>query len=276
MATYVIGDVQGGYTPLMQLLESVGFDDGADRLWFVGDLVNRGHESLQVLRFVKDLGERAKTVLGNHDLHLLAVAENTERTKPGDTVEDILQAPDHDELMAWLRSRPLIHRDQMLGVTMVHAGLPPQWDVGTAVDLAGEVQAWLRGSQYHRYFEHMYGNKPAQWCDDLDQWDRLRFITNCLTRLRYCDEAGVIALKEKGAPGSQAAGLMPWFQVPGRKSADEKILFGHWSTLGVVNDYNVISLDCGCVWGGSLVAYCIERNTFHQVHCEGALKPGSI
>lgn len=274
MATYVIGDVQGQYTDLKCLLKEIGFDAGIDFLWFVGDLVNRGNESLAVLRFVKNLEQRAVTVLGNHDLHLLAVAEDTERLKRGDTIQDILSAPDSATLLAWLRAQPLIHHDPDLGLTMVHAGLPPQWNVAQALELAAEVETWLRGPEYHRYFEHMYGNKPDSWQEDLKQWQRLRFVTNCLTRLRYCDSQGKLALKEKHAPGSQAEDLMPWFRVPGRRSRGESIVFGHWSTLGLVQEQNIVSLDCGCVWGGSLVAYCVETASFHQVKCEGALEPG--
>ncbi len=274
MATYVIGDVQGGYTPLRQLLEIIAYDARRDTLWFVGDLVNRGQESLAVLRFVMGLGAGAVTVLGNHDLHLLAVAAHAERQKPGDTLQEILQAPDRDQLIDWLRNQPLLHYDPGFDCYMIHAGLPPQWTPAQAVALATEVETQLRAADYRDYFHHMYGNQPEQWHDDLAGWDRLRFITNCFTRLRYCDAGGRLALKEKGRPGSQPATLLPWFKVPGRRSAEASILFGHWSTLGAVSEHNVISLDCGCVWGGQLVAYCLDTTRFYQVECEGALRPG--
>lgn len=258
MAIYAIGDVQGCFDELQALLKQIDFHPGRDHLWFTGDLVNRGPKSLQVLRFVKGLASDAVTVLGNHDLHLLAVAEGRERYRYNDTFDDVLNAPDSDELLDWLRHRPLLHHDPRLGYTLVHAGLPPQWDLAQAEACAAEVEVVLRGQRYGEYFEHMYGNQPELWSDDLTGWERLRFITNYFTRLRYCDKDGRLALEEKGAPGSQTDGYLPWFAAPGRRSAGLKIIFGHWSTLGEHTDPGIYPLDTGCVWGGSLTALRLD------------------
>jgi len=209
-------------------------------------------------------------------LHLLAVVAHEERQKSGDTLQAILAAPDREELIDWLRHRPLLFHDPALECYMLHAGLPPQWSMEQAASLAREVEACLQSDNYKDFFHHMYGNKPDQWHAELGGWDRLRFITNCFTRLRYCDQAGRLALKLKAAPGSQPEHLIPWFRVPGRQSSTAKIFFGHWSTLGVIAENNVISLDCGCVWGGSLVAHCVETGEFHTVQCAGSLVPGEL
>ncbi len=258
MAIYAIGDVQGCFDELQTLLKQIGFEAGRDRLWFTGDLVNRGPKSLEVVRFVKNLAGDALTVLGNHDLHLLAVAEGQDRYRYNDTFDDVLNAPDSDELLDWLRHRPLLHHDPKLGYTLIHAGLPPQWDLAQAEACAAEVEAVLRGHRYGEYFEHMYGSQPELWSDDLTDWERLRFITNCFTRLRYCDKDGRLALEEKGAPGSQADGYLPWFTAPARRSAGLNIIFGHWSALGEHTAPGTYPLDTGCVWGGSLTALRLD------------------
>lgn len=275
MAVYAVGDLQGCYDALQRLLDRIRFDPTHDQLWLTGDLVNRGRQSLESLRFVRALGERAVTVLGNHDLHLLAVAENTEKKKRQDTLDPILNAPDRDELLDWLRSRPLIHHDESLSFTMVHAGLPAQWDLGLARACAEEVQYVLRGSNYHSFFEHMYGNEPSRWSEKLTGWDRLRFIVNSFTRMRYCDAKGRLDLRAKGAPGSQHRKLMPWFQVPGRLNAQLRIVFGHWSTLGRTNLAGIYSLDSGCVWGGALTALRLDTDevSYTSVGCEPACRP---
>lgn len=275
MAVYVIGDVQGCMDDLWRLLERIRFEPMHDTLWFAGDLVNRGPDSLAVLRFVRDLGPSALTVLGNHDLHLLAVACGATTLRSGDTLDDILAAPDRDELMHWLRRQPLLHHDAGRSITLVHAGVPPQWDIAKARACAAEVEAVLGGDEYVEFFNHMYGNEPDMWSDDLAGWDRLRFITNCLTRLRYCDVMGRLALKHKLGPGTHPDHVMPWFAVPGRRSGDARILFGHWSTLGVGEHHNVIALDGGCVWGGQLVAVELaDPLQWHRVACVGACLPG--
>ena len=274
MATYAVGDVQGCFDELRALLERIRFDATADRLWFVGDLINRGPKSLDVLRFVRALGDRAVCVLGNHDLHLLAVSEGNHKHFRHDTIAEILDAPDRDELLEWLRHRPLMHRDRDLGFSLLHAGLPPHWTVDQALARAREVEKTLQGPGFHAFCRDMYGNKPKRWHESLEGMDRLRFITNCFTRLRYCTPDGKLDLKDKGPPGSQKEGYQPWFAIPDRASAGEPILFGHWSTLGYLHSDNVWALDTGCLWGGRLTALEISA-TPRPIHskCRGARKP---
>lgn len=278
MAVYAIGDVQGCYDELQRLLERIDFDAGRDRLLFCGDLVNRGPLSLQVLRFVRSLGDRALTVLGNHDLHLLALANGAKARKGDDeTLDAVLKASDRDELLDWLACCPLMHEEASLGYCVLHAGLPPQWDKAQALACAREVEQVLADpSARKRFLARMYGNKPDLWSDKLGGVDRLRFIVNCFTRLRYCDLAGKLGLREKGPPGSQSVGYLPWFKIPGRRSADIRILFGHWSTLGYLATDNVWALDSGCLWGGSLTAVRIDAGDPRPVHhrCQGARRPG--
>jgi bis(5'-nucleosyl)-tetraphosphatase (symmetrical) len=252
MPVYAVGDLQGCLDPLKRLLDTVRFDPAADRLWLVGDLVNRGPQSLEALRFVRELGDAAVTVLGNHDLHLLAIHNGVHRVRRRDTVQTVMDAPDRDLLMDWLRTRPLMHRDAHLGWTMVHAGLPPQWDLDTASACAAEVEGVLRSPDHGLFLERMYGDEPNLWSPALEGWDRLRFITNCFTRLRYCTADGHVDMEYKGAPGGQLPHLMPWFAVPGRRSQGRCIVFGHWSTLGLYRGDHVLSLDTGCVWGQHL------------------------
>jgi bis(5'-nucleosyl)-tetraphosphatase (symmetrical) len=259
MAIYAVGDVQGCCTELERLLARLAFDASRDRLWFVGDLVNRGPRSLDVLRLVMELGDAATTVLGNHDLHLLAVARgHAEMRGPDATLQPILDAPDRDRLLDWLQSRPMLHHDAALGITMIHAGLPPQWDIALARRCGAELEAALRGDRSGRLFEAMYGNQPDLWRDDLEGDDRLRFITNALTRLRVCDTAGRLLLKFKGPLSEMPAGAIPWFRAPGRRSAGARIVCGHWSALGYLDEGGVVALDTGCVWGGPLTAQRLD------------------
>lgn len=253
MALYAIGDVQGCYTSLQALLGKLRFDPSRDRLWFTGDLVNRGPQSLEVLRFVANLGDSAVTVLGNHDLHLLAVAAGAGRLYPRDTFEPILTAPDRDELLAWLASRPLLHRD-INGYLLVHAGLLPDWDIERALTLAREAEAAIRGPEAAGFFRHMYGNAPERWHDDLEGWQRLRVIVNAFTRLRFCTEDGRMDFAHDGAPGTQPPDLHPWFRVRARRSRGTPIVFGHWSLLGRHDADGVICVDSGCLWGRELTA----------------------
>lgn len=277
MAIFAIGDIQGCFDELRALLELIRFNPKKDQLWFVGDLINRGPKSLEVLRFVKGLGESAISVLGNHDLHLLAVTQGNLKHRRKDTFDDILAAPDRDELVEWLRHRPLMHQDRDTGFNMLHAGLPPQWDIATALQRATEVENALRGTVFNEFCHIMYGNEPARWSDSLEGAPRLRFITNCFTRLRYCDADGNLALKEKGPPGTQQAPYLPWFSVPTRASRNDRIVCGHWSTLGFQASHNLWSLDTGCLWGGQLTALKIKKNKCKafQIRCPGALKPHS-
>jgi bis(5'-nucleosyl)-tetraphosphatase (symmetrical) len=272
MATYAIGDVQGCFGALQSLLGRIGFRRGHDTLWFTGDLVNRGPQSLEVLRFVRGLGDRAITVLGNHDLHLLAVAAGASKHKARDTLQDVLAAPDRDELLEWLRRRPLLHHDPGLGWLLVHAGLLPQWDLARALALAEEVQALLTGAGAREFFAHMYGDLPDHWREDLAGVERVRVIINACTRLRYCDLEGNMDLRHKGAPGTQPPDLVPWFAVPTRRSRDTRIVFGHWSTLGRYRNEQVVCLDSGCLWGRSLTAVRLDGGEprFASVPCETA------
>ncbi len=274
MAVYAIGDVQGCFDELLALFEAIHFSPKHDQVWFTGDLVNRGTQSLEVLRFVKSLGDRAVTVLGNHDLHLLAVAAGAAKLRPKDSFMDVLEAPDRDTLLVWLRRQALLHHDAELGYTLVHAGLPPQWDLATAQVCAAEVEHVLRGADALPFFQQMYGAQPARWRDDLRGWERLRFITNSFTRLRYCEADGSLAFTCKGAPGTQAARQVPWFEVADRRSADLNILFGHWSTLGRYEGRGVTCLDTGCVWGAALTALRLDDRRWFSVSCEGACEPG--
>lgn len=276
MTTYAIGDIQGCYDELQRLLEKVRFDPAGDRLWLTGDLVNRGPRSLEVLRLVKGLGDRVVTVLGNHDLHLLALWQHRHHHfKSNDTLADIFTAADGEELLQWLRCQPLMHYDAGLGFAMVHAGLPPQWDLELALSCAAEVEAVLRGEKFSEFLGHMYGNKPTCWSPLLSGWDRLRFIVNCLTRLRFCTTEGELDFRRKESPDKQQEGeYWPWFRVPQRKSRDTPIVFGHWSTLGLYQSDNVHAIDTGCLWGGTLTALHLENGIVTSLPCAGYSVPG--
>jgi bis(5'-nucleosyl)-tetraphosphatase (symmetrical) len=265
MATYAIGDLQGCFSPLEQLLDEIGFDARRDRLWFVGDLVNRGKESLAALRFVKGLGEAAITVLGNHDLHLLCVAEGFAKAHRGDTLDEILAAPDRAELLEWVRWRPMMHLEY--GYTLVHAGLLPQWTVAQALALSKEVEAALRGPGHREFLRGLYGNQPDQWSDDLSGMDRLRVITNAMTRLRLCTLDGVMEFAHKGRVEQSPPGYLPWYAVPHRASEGARLIFGHWSALGLKLEGNILALDTGCLWGGCLSAVRLEDRALFQVSC---------
>lgn len=261
MAIYAVGDIQGCCDEFEALLAQLRFDPARDHLWITGDLVNRGPRSLDVLRLVKRLGTAAITVLGNHDLHLLAAALTPgEQLKPQDTLDEIFAAPDRDALLKWLRSLPLLHHDATLGYTMIHAGLPPQWDLATAQSCANELEQALRDdARCIELFTHMYGDRPNRWSDDLRGVERLRFITNCLTRLRFCRTDGSLELKFKGKVDAAPAGVMPWFRVPQRRSRDLRIVCGHWSALGYYEGDGVLSIDTGCVWGDRLCAVRLDQ-----------------
>jgi bis(5'-nucleosyl)-tetraphosphatase (symmetrical) len=255
MAVYVIGDVQGCYTTLQRLLEEIRFDETNDRLWFVGDLVNRGPDSLATLRFVHQLGERAVTVLGNHDLHLLAVASGQRRARPADTLDEILRAPDRDELLDWLRKRPLLHRDDAAGFVMVHAGIPHIWDLNEATTRAREVEAVLGSDDYVGLLAEMYGDQPARWRDSLQGPKRLRVIINYLTRMRVIDVVGKLELDFKDGLNEIPKGYRPWFEFYDSAPQLFSLVFGHWAALnGECGVERMYALDTGCVWGNSLSA----------------------
>jgi bis(5'-nucleosyl)-tetraphosphatase (symmetrical) len=255
MATYAVGDVQGCYDALQRLLEKIRFDPAADRLWFCGDLVNRGGQSLETLRLVYSLAARSTVVLGNHDLSLLAISTRREpdRRKVNPDLQRVLFAEDAEPLLAWLRQQKLFHVDRKLGFAMVHAGLAPQWDIAEAEERAAEVEQRLRGDGFVKLARNLYGDKPA-WSPRLTGVDRIRAIINVFTRLRYCTPGGKIGFEDKGRPGTQKPGLYPWFEVPGQAKRDLPIVCGHWSTLGLFMGLGIYAIDTGAVWGGRLTA----------------------
>ena len=241
-------------------------------MWFVGDLVNRGPDSLACLRFVKELGAAAVAVLGNHDLHLLCVAHGVEKKRKRDTLDDVLAAPDRDELLDWLRHRPLMHAEG--AHVLVHAGLLPEWTVSRALALAAEVEARLRGADYVSFLERMYGDEPRRWDESLQGVERLRVIVNAMTRLRVCGADGSMALAFKGEPGDTPGALVPWFDMPGRKSAGHTVVCGHWSALGLKLRPDLLSLDSGCVWGRSLSAVRLEDRRAFAASCPSQGREG--
>ena len=265
MATYAIGDLQGCFDSLQELLGEIGFRETDDRLWFVGDLVNRGPQSLEILRFVKSLGDRAVSVLGNHDLHLLMIADGRIKAHRKDTLDAILDAPDREELLTWLRELPLMHADGEYA--MVHAGLLPSWNVAKALDLARETETVLQGPDWRDLMAQMYGNQPDQWDDALSGYERARVIINAMTRLRVCTADGRMEFSHKGRIEDIPAGYMPWFTVPGRKSASATVICGHWSAIGLLVEKNLMALDSGCLWGRRLSAVRLEDRRIFQVSC---------
>lgn len=261
MPVYAVGDLQGCDEEFATLLERIAFNPARDRLWLVGDLVNRGPRSLDVLRRVKSLGDAAVTVLGNHDLHLLALAlTSSERPKAQDTLGEVLTAPDRDELLHWLRQRPMLHHDPELNYTMIHAGLPPQWNLAQAQACAQELECALRDdARCRELFARMYGDQPSRWSDELQGFERLRFITNCFTRLRFCRPDGTLELKFKGEIDKAPPYVTPWFRAPQRRSRELRIVCGHWSALGYYEGDGVLSIDTGCVWGQKLCAVRLDE-----------------
>ncbi|WP_277811081.1 symmetrical bis(5'-nucleosyl)-tetraphosphatase [Chromohalobacter canadensis] len=260
MSTYAIGDLQGCYAEFAALLERIAFDPRRDRLWLVGDLVNRGPGSLDCLRAVKALGDSARVVLGNHDLHLLAAAWADAPLKRSDTLQPILEADDRDELLDWLRRQPLLVHDAALDAVMVHAGLPPHWSLKQARDYAAEVEAVLRGDAVGGFLASMYGNSPARWTDDLEGIERLRVIVNTFTRMRFIAADGTLDFDAKEGLDSAPEGFAPWFTYT--RNDDPRIVFGHWAALqGKTPDARVraLALDTGCVWGGELTAVDLEN-----------------
>ena len=270
MAIWAIGDLQGCLGPPERLLERIRFDPARDRVWFCGDLVNRGGESLETLRLVHSLRDSVEVVLGNHDLSLLAIAERREadQRKVNPDLQRVLFAPDRDVLLDWLRERPLVHVDHALGWMMVHAGLAPKWTADDARAMAGEVERVLRGKNRQGLLRNMYGDRPA-WSPGLRGTDRQRAIINIFTRMRYCSPRGRIAFEEKGAPGTQQPGLYPWYSVPGRVDRGLKLVCGHWSTLGLFIGHGVHAIDTGAVWGGRLTALQLDADELRVVQVAG-------
>jgi bis(5'-nucleosyl)-tetraphosphatase (symmetrical) len=266
MSTYAIGDIQGCYDSLLRLLERCAFDPATDRLWLVGDLVNRGPHSLETLRLIKSLGPAAITVLGNHDLYLLMVAKGGAKFRGNDdTIQEILDAPDCAELLDWLRHQPICHTEGEY--CLVHAGLLPQWTTARARELAREVEGALQGANFREFILNLWGSEPAGWSDDLSGWPRLRVIVNAMTRMRFCTLDGVMEFKAKGKLTNAPAGHVPWFDLPNRRSAKSVLVTGHWSALGLKVTPNLLALDSGCLWGGHLTAVRLEDRRVFQVDC---------
>lgn len=276
MAHHAIGDVQGCLEPLQALLHKLDFSADRDQLTFVGDLVNRGPDSLGVLRFVHSLGQGARVVLGNHDLHLLALHHDPQRRpRAGDTLDDVLAAPDREALLSWLIQQPLLIDDAAAGDLIVHAGIVPDWNLATAIACARAASLALRADPKH-FLQHMYGNKPERWRDATTVNEKHRFTVNVLTRMRYCRADGTIDLKMKGSPGENQGAWKPWFGHAGRQLQERRIVFGHWSTLGLLHGRDIVALDTGCVWGGALSAIRLDvpDATPVQVPCRACQLPG--
>jgi len=280
MSDYAIGDVQGCYTQLINLLELIGFDDKKDRLWFVGDLVNRGPDSLRVMRFVRNLTIKPIITLGNHDLHFLACAYGVKHQKVMNTVkyrrvhqsleqdslDELLSAPDCLALSHWLRQQKLLHFDEKFNVVMTHAGIYPLWNLSQAQALAEEAERFLQGNDYLDFFKHMYGNEPSQWSDALKGMDRLRFIINALTRMRFCNVDGRLNLTYKGTLEQAPADIIPWFNLPARQQIKPDLVFGHWAALkGQTKSPDLHAIDTGCLWGGQLTALRLQDKRLFQV-----------
>lgn len=271
MKTYAIGDIQGCLEPLQMLMTKIERDTPDARYLFAGDLVNRGPHSLETLRFVRDMGDRAVSVLGNHDLHLLAIAAGARKKEKPGSLQAIFDAPDGEALIDWLRCRPMAH--EAGGMLLVHAGVLPQWTMEQTLMLAKEVESVLQGPDWMDFMQEMYGDQPARWQDDLAGADRLRCIVNGLTRLRFCSEDGEMEFDAKEGLSDAPAGFVPWFEVAGRQTKDDTIIFGHWSTLGLLLRPNLMALDTGCVWGRQLTAVCLEDRALYQVDCQGLCMP---
>lgn len=294
MATYIIGDLQGCFDELQQLLAQIDYQPNQDELWFVGDIINRGPKSLECLRFVKHCveHENGKMVLGNHDFHLLASYAGLQKyLSKSDTIEQILNAPDVEELVNWLRMQPLFVEHPVYAAVMVHAGVPPQWSISQAKALAREAEVHLQNADWQVFLrEHLFGNQSDTWCDSLQGWPRIRYIVNAFVRMRYCDAQGKLDFKLKSAPESYIKKLkahqsvtveelivsetnQPWFIWPNRKNRDTQIFFGHWSTLGAIDAYGIHATDTGCLWGGQLTAYELESKQRHCIDCPQQRKP---
>lgn len=269
MSTYAIGDIQGCFTSLCQLLDRCQFNPAHDRLWFVGDLVNRGPRSLETLRLIRALGPMVKTVLGNHDLYLLMVAYGAVKKRNGDdTLDPILNAPDREALLTWLRNQPLCYTEGEYA--LVHAGILPEWSVKKARKLSQEVEAALQGKDFKAFLKDLWGSEPNQWSDKLKGIERLRMIVNVMTRMRFCHADGTLNFKAKGPLSKASDGLIPWFQLPKRKSSKHTLVVGHWSALGLRLEENLLALDTGCLWGGKLTALRLEDRQLFQVDCDPA------
>lgn len=275
MATYIIGDLQGCYDELMALLKQISYNPKKDQLWFAGDIVNRGPKSLECLEFVKSLGSKGKMVLGNHDFHLLAAYSGSPKAlAKSDTLKSILNAHNVEELIDWLRHQPLMVTHPNLPIVMVHAGIPPQWTIPEALKYSQEIEKILQGKHWQSALtEHIYGNKPKQWDSFLQGWDRARYIINALVRMRFCSKTGRLEFDNKMPTSNNNTAYQPWFSHSNRKNKDYQIFFGHWSTLGAIDAYQVHATDTGCLWGGQLTAYCLDTQKRHTLDCPQNCSP---
>jgi bis(5'-nucleosyl)-tetraphosphatase (symmetrical) len=268
MATYAIGDIQGCLEPLQCLLKKIAFNPAKDKLWLAGDLINRGPNTLATLRYLYKLRDSITIVLGNHDLHFIAVYYGQRKQGKNDTLSELLRAPDCADLVYWLRQQKLVHHDSELAFTMVHAGIPPQWNLPEALARAAEVEVVLQSDAPEEFLAGMYGNSPSRWNYDLVGIERLRVITNYFTRMRFCSASGELELQTKESADAAPAGFSPWFSFLNRKMRSDKIIFGHWAALeGNTKTNNIYALDTGCVWGGSLTALCLEDETYFSCNC---------
>jgi bis(5'-nucleosyl)-tetraphosphatase (symmetrical) len=268
MATYAIGDIQGCLEPLQCLLKEIDFNPANDRLWLVGDLINRGPDSLATLRFLYTLRDSITIVLGNHDLHFIAVYYGQRKRGKNDTLDELLRAPDCADLVYWLRQQKLVHHDPVLNFTMAHAGIPPQWDLAEALAHSREIETLLQSDKIEKFLANMYGNLPSRWNNKLDGADRWRLIANYFTRMRFCNAKGELELQTKENADAPPAGFAPWFSFAERKTHAERILFGHWAALeGRADTENIYALDTGCVWGGTLTALRLEDECWFSCDC---------
>ncbi|MEM7026625.1 MAG: symmetrical bis(5'-nucleosyl)-tetraphosphatase [Pseudomonadota bacterium] len=269
MSTYAIGDLQGCYIELLELLNEINFDENKDQLWFVGDLINRGPMSLDCIEFVMSLGNNAKTVLGNHDLHLLAIAKGIRKLHKKDTLDEILESEHAEHIYLWIRQQPLFYYEKELNFAMLHAGLPSMWSITQANEMADNTGSMIRGDKFFDFLPHMYGNEPKQWSNDLSEIEQHRYVINCFTRTRYLHPTGEMDFEEKGMPDEQDE-LVAWYAHPERRSNDTRIVFGHWSTVTLgqsqnFKQYNVYPIDTGCIWGGTLTALRLEDEQLFSV-----------
>lgn len=269
MSTYAIGDVHGCFHTLLALLNKINFDPIKDTLWFVGDLVNRGPSSLETINFIMALPETTICVLGNHDISLMVTHAGYRNLRPHDTFNDILTAPNCKNIISWLRKLPLIHTDHQLGFTLTHAGVYPAWSLSEANQLAKEVQDLLQGKTYNEFMMHLFGNTPESFSENLNQWEKARFIINAFTRMRYCTPTGDLDFKYRGSPSMAPTSVIPWFKYPNSAIKHDNIIFGHWaSLLGKSDAANVFAIDTGCVWGNALTAFCLETKTRISIPCQ--------
>lgn len=268
MSTYIIGDIQGCYDELIELLDKIKFDKRKDFVWFTGDIINRGPKSLEALRFIKNLGNSANSVLGNHDIHIIAIALKNDHAsikKADNGIKQLLNAPDKDELLTWLRKRPILHKDDDLNFILTHAGIYPLWDIETAEKMAKKAENLIRGENFNDFIEKMYGNTPSKWSESLKSIEKMRFAINAFTRMRYCDHNGNLLFHYKKDLDNKPTDHIPWYALQRPTPITQRLVFGHWSALGYKYKNNTISIDTGCLWGGELSAIKVRKYGHHKI-----------